>query len=220
MTIRILRTCITLGLLPLVGATVLPPRPLQAVHGDYVEARTASVFAGACHYNGERVTEGKSAITAWDIAGGSFQGIDLSGTKIIAAVGCEDNLAEPSSARRSELIVDAPTDASATAAVAWVRTRCADQLGTVAGLHRQKVLFQRNDEQFNVSADGFAAMAVQPMPNHECCTQPNLVWYQPLMPLDHRRVGYTENAEYDAGRVCDTWQRSDENSAFYGTFSR
>ena len=27
-----------------------------SVRGDYVEVRTASVFAGACHYNGEIVT--------------------------------------------------------------------------------------------------------------------------------------------------------------------
>ena len=35
------------------------------IAGDYVEARTASVFAGACHYNGELVTTGRDAIMAW-----------------------------------------------------------------------------------------------------------------------------------------------------------
>ena len=57
------------------------------------------------------------------------------------------------------------------------------------------------------------------MPNDECCKQPNLVWYSPLMPLDHRKVGYTDSAAYLAGTVGDPWQRSDENSAFYGSFS-
>jgi hypothetical protein len=30
-----------------------------SMRGDYVEVRTASVFAGACHYNGEFVTTGR-----------------------------------------------------------------------------------------------------------------------------------------------------------------
>src|SRR5678815_4830331 len=32
-----------------------------SMRGDYVEVRTASVFAGACHYNGEVVTTGRDA---------------------------------------------------------------------------------------------------------------------------------------------------------------
>ncbi len=37
-----------------------------ALTGDYVEARTASVFAGACHFNGEVVTTGRDAVMAWN----------------------------------------------------------------------------------------------------------------------------------------------------------
>ena len=35
-----------------------------SLRGDYVEVRTASVFAGACHYNGEVVTTGRDAMMA------------------------------------------------------------------------------------------------------------------------------------------------------------
>jgi hypothetical protein len=38
-----------------------------SLRGDYVEVRTASVFAGACHYNGEVVTTGRDAIMAWNV---------------------------------------------------------------------------------------------------------------------------------------------------------
>ena len=58
------------------------------------------------------------------------------------------------------------------------------------------------------------------MPDRACCSQPELVWYQPLMPIEGRRVGYTESAWLDAASIGSTWQRSDENSAFYGTFDR
>ena len=35
------------------------------VKGDYVEARTARVFAGACHYNGELTTTGRDVEMIW-----------------------------------------------------------------------------------------------------------------------------------------------------------
>ena len=41
-----------------------------AVKGDYVEVRTASVFAGPCHYHGELVTTGRDAIMAWNVTSG------------------------------------------------------------------------------------------------------------------------------------------------------
>ena len=38
--------------------------------GDYVEARTASVFCGACHFNGEYMSTGNDAVAAWHFTSG------------------------------------------------------------------------------------------------------------------------------------------------------
>ena len=54
-----------------------------AVKGDYVEVRTASVFAGPCHYNGEVVTTGRDAMMAWNVAEGSFDNVNLAGVKAV-----------------------------------------------------------------------------------------------------------------------------------------
>ena len=63
MKIKIL---LSLALLTCLGST--RPNASSTIVGDYVEARTASVFAGACHYNGELVTTGRDAIMAWNTA--------------------------------------------------------------------------------------------------------------------------------------------------------
>jgi len=80
--------CCALGLL--ISATpASTPRSTAgstAIKGDYVEARTASVFAGACHYNGELVTTGHEAVAAWSFASGSRDGVDLSGVRAAAAI--------------------------------------------------------------------------------------------------------------------------------------
>lgn len=47
-----MRHILVVGLLAL---SVLPVRA-QTLRGDYVEARTCSVYAGGCHYSGEYVT--------------------------------------------------------------------------------------------------------------------------------------------------------------------
>jgi hypothetical protein len=69
-----------------------------------------------------------------------------------------------------------------------------------------------------VTADD-AAINVEAMPNDLCCKMPNLVWYAPLVSLENRKVGYTTKALYGGGEVSEPWQRSGENSAFYGSFS-
>ncbi|MDB5326556.1 MAG: hypothetical protein JWM57_2125 [Phycisphaerales bacterium] len=231
MTKKSLSLTLILAMLPFVGAAspATPAAPQSAtpssvtssvaspVRGDYVEARTASVFAGACHYNGERVTEGRSAVLAWRISGGAFNGVDLAGVKLVAAVVCDDNLAEAGAARKSEFVVDASTDQQATAAVAWAKSKVGDQLGQVGTVRREAVTFRHDADEYQMTAAGFATMKVQAMPDAACCSQPHLVWYQPLMPITARRVGYTVSAAY-TGHANDAWNRSDENSAIYGNF--
>src|SRR5919112_2293945 len=87
-----------------------------SLRGDYVEVRTASVFAGACHYNGEVVTTGRDALMAWKVASGKWQGVDLSGVRVMAIVSADANLSDGNIARKSEVIID--SQASRTQALA------------------------------------------------------------------------------------------------------
>ncbi|HEU4767917.1 MAG TPA: hypothetical protein VFS77_11095, partial [Pyrinomonadaceae bacterium] len=77
-----------------------------SVRGEYVEVRTASVFAGACHYNGEVVTTGRDAMMAWNVTSGKWNGVDLTGVRAMAIVNSTANLAEQNAARQSEIIID------------------------------------------------------------------------------------------------------------------
>ncbi|HUO09643.1 MAG TPA: DUF1326 domain-containing protein [Phycisphaerae bacterium] len=212
----LLLTSLAFASMPSVGST---NNATTKVTGDYVEARTASVFAGACHYNGELVTTGDEAIAAWSISSGNWKGADLTGLRAVAAVACDKNLGQGGN-RRSELLVDSSaTPAQVAAFTDLLRTECGKQLGSIVAVHQGPVSFTRDGRSFTVKADGFASMSVDPMPNDECCKQPNLVWYSPLAPIDNRKVGYTNSAVYAAGIVGDRWDRGGENSAFYGTFS-
>ena len=194
-------------------------KPDHKIAGQYVEVRTASVFTGACHYNGELVTTGQQAVLAWHFTSGQWQGVDLSGVRAIAAVNSDANLGQQA-ARKTELVIDSSaTDAQAKAVAALLREKSAATLGEIVATRRAPVTFTHDNNQYAVSSEGYASMAVQPMPNGECCKQPNLVWYTPLTPIENRKVGFTKSAAYTAATLGDAWAREGENSAFYGSFA-
>jgi len=190
-----------------------------SLRGDYVEVRTASVFAGACHYNGEVVTTGRDAMMAWNVTSGKWQGVDLSGVRAMAIVSSDANLSENNAARQSEIIVDSNASrAQALAVLNALREKYAASLGNVVAVHSAPISFARNGRTYAVVTNE-AAINVEAMPNDLCCKMPNLVWYTPLVGLENRKVGYTSNASYSGRVVGEPWSRSGENSAFYGTFS-
>src|SRR4026209_1213876 len=190
-----------------------------SLRGDYVEVRTASVFAGACHYNGEVVTTGRDAMMAWNVTSGKWQGVDLTGVRVLAIVSADANLGESNAARQSEIIVDA--NASRTQALAMVnalKEKYAASLGNVVEVRSAPISFERKGRTYAVVTNE-AAINVEAMPNVVCCKMPNLVWYTPLVGLENRKVGYTIRAGYSGKTIGTPWSRSRENSAFYGSFS-
>jgi len=190
-----------------------------SLRGDYVEVRTASVFAGACHYNGEVVTTGRDALMAWNVTSGKWQGVDLTGVRVLAIVSADVNLDEKNAPRQSEIIID--SSASRTQALAMtnaLKEKYAASLGKIVEVRTAPITFERNGRTYAVVTNE-AAINVEGMPNDLCCKMPNLVWYAPLVGLENRKVGYTSKALYSGRVVGEPWSRSGENSAFYGTFS-
>ena len=184
--------------------------PRMALAGDYVEARTASVFAGACHINSELMTSGRDAVMAWQFNGG---------IRVMAVVSSTANLSDQTAARKSEMVIDGSASKSLSdAALAAILVRDGSALGQVVSVRRAAITFSHEDREYKVECPGFASLDVQGLPNDDCCKQPNLVWYEPLVKLNGRKVGYTVDAEYSGGKIADSWEREDENGAFYGAF--
>ena len=105
-----LRFLMPVAMLGFVATAPLPtPKADSTIRGDYVEARTASVFCGACHYNGELVTSGRDALLAWSISQGSWNGVDLSGVRAMAAISSDQNLGDPQAVRQCELVSISPS---------------------------------------------------------------------------------------------------------------
>jgi len=209
-----------LAMIVAVSALVLSSQAENvSLRGDYVEVRTASVFAGACHYNGEVVTTGRDAMMAWNVTSGKWQGVDLAGVRVMAIVSADANLGEDNAARRSEIVIDSQASrAQALAMLNALKEKYAASLGKLVAVRSAPISFERNGRTYAVVTTD-AAINVEAMPNDLCCRMPNLVWYTPLVGLENRKVGYTSKALYSGNAVGEPWSRSGENSAFYGSFS-
>src|SRR5688572_1498646 len=76
----------------LLAAAGLSANDKPRITGEYVEARTAEVFAGGCIMNSEAETMGRQAVMAWRITSGTFDGVPLEGLTVAAAVAGDRNL--------------------------------------------------------------------------------------------------------------------------------
>src|SRR5262245_17955316 len=109
---------VAMAIIVAVSALVFSSRAENvSLRGDYVEVRTASVFAGACHFNGEVVTTGRDAMMAWNVTNGAWQGVDLTGVRVMAIVSSNANLSETNAARQSEIIIDSQASRAQTLAM-------------------------------------------------------------------------------------------------------
>lgn len=71
------------GILIVVGSS---PCHAAGIRGDYVEARTNDVFTGPCFSNAEVFITGHQAVMAWKVTEGSYNGVDLAGLTVAAAL--------------------------------------------------------------------------------------------------------------------------------------
>lgn len=176
-----------------------------------VEARTASVFAGACHYGGERTTAGREALVAWHFESGWLAGVDA-----VAAIAGEDNLAEPSSTRRSIVYLsDRATPEQRAAAESILRSRV--DLGRVLEVAVVPIASRFEGDKYRIDGGKLFQLEGELLADRACCKMPLAVWYAPIAPIAAPIVGRNEVFRYSDSRLGSVWERHGENTGFAGT---
>ncbi|MBI5364015.1 MAG: DUF1326 domain-containing protein [Planctomycetes bacterium] len=190
-----------------------------APRGHYAEGRTASVFAGACHYGGEATTAGREALLAWHFEGGRFDGVELAHLDVVAVVVGDDNLAVPESPRHTVLYVGEHASAAQVAAVrSLLSARLGATLGTIDLVRAVPLAIVIEAETYRVESKGLFALRGSMLPDRACCKMPYQVWYAPFAPVERPIVGNNTAFEYRDKRLGRVWSRPDENASFTGTF--
>lgn len=187
-----------------------------AVSARFVEARAASVFAGACHYSSEYTTQGRRAVLGVVVDRGTVAGQDLAGVSFACALAAAGNLADGGE-RRAVLFVDEGLDPARTEAVRELcRTRLAGALGRVERLERVALEVALDGERYAITAGDEIALAGALDPDRACCSMPQNVWYRPLVASDDALVGQSERFTFAVDGLGPRFERRAENNAFVG----
>jgi hypothetical protein len=189
------------------------------LQGDYIEARSASVYAGPCHYSNEAVTDGRSATAAWRFTDGTWKGVSLKGLSAVAVISAKANLAEDIKTRRSVLYLDSRATPQQTAAMrSLFSEKYGAMLGQVVATRAASTQVSNDGLDYRVRVEGVAQLDVNRYPCTHC-TQDAQIWYQPLAPTRNIIVGKTTRTAFNDKALGLSWDDKQEaNSAFVGTF--
>jgi hypothetical protein len=195
------------------------------ITGEYVEARTAEVFAGGCIMNSEAETMGRQAIMAWRITSGSFDGVSLDGLTVAAAVAGDRNLGmremggeEPTAVKAIIMVDPRATSAQRDALVRLVRELSNGLITDVIRVDVAPVRFATSQRYVEVSVPGSVTLTV----NREMTHDPScgaMQWFTPFTRIANAAMGVAEAHEYSGHGLGTQWSAPHKRSAFFGTFS-
>lgn len=191
-----------------------------SVQGEYIEARSASVYTGACHFGAEFVDGGKEATLVWNIQHGTWNDVSLDGLTVVAIVTAKNNLAIDTETRKSVLYVDTDTTAAQRIALRnMLATKQAEVLGDIVAMQSAPLSFAKEGTRFDVTVGEVLALSANRYPC-AACTQPHQIWYQPLAPVQNAIVGKSEVYRYQDTHLAVTWHQGGAvNNVFVGDFS-
>jgi hypothetical protein len=213
--------------LMLVAAATLLAVPAFAagpVTGEYVEARTAEVFAGGCIMSSEAETIGRQAVLAWRIDSGIYGGESLEGLTVVAAVSGDRNLGireiggeAPSYVHAAIYVDERATPAQQRALVDLARELSRDLITEVVETTAVPIRFDNGNDRVTVVA-GDARLVIQKRVAHKpgCGA---MKWFTPFTTLDAPTLGLALEHGFSGPALNTRWEAPNRKSAFHGTFT-
>jgi hypothetical protein len=200
------------------------PAAATSVTGDYVEARTAEVFAGGCIMGSEGEPSGREAILAWRVGQGTVNGVSLDGLAVVAVVAADTSLSMHEIGGAAPRVVKAAlrVDGRASAAqrdalITLARTLAPSVVTDIVDVKAVPIAFSRDGHHVEVHA-GEAALDVSAHLHHD----PNcgaLQWFEPLAATSGAELGLTRTQAWTGSSLGSQWDQTDRKSSFIGTFA-
>lgn len=213
----------------------------EQVRGDYIEARTADIYTGPCFSNAEIFATGHQAVCAWKVTEGSWDGIDLAGLSIAAAIRGTTTFSEDKADEaRSVLIVDQrATPAQRDALIAMAKSLAGDRLRHVEAVRTATLALtiEGHDDATPEApaehadahdmpmaprgffwAPGMAEIATRPFEKTDHVCGNESVAYPPLSKGVTALPAYTTAHRFGGKGLNTTWNDPNCRSSFVGHF--
>lgn len=210
-----------------IGANAEKPAD-TTIEGRYVEVRSCDVYTAACYANSETSLEGKEAILTWDITQGAWEGVDLTGLKVMAVVRTKSTLTKsPEKAKQPKTILVVDEKATGTQKEALMQF-AKSMAGSLA-----KDIVKVEDSAITVDVQGCAKgtcaavtagdlveIKARCLHNGDKTCGNDEPYYPPLTKLDSAMAHFTELDSFQGEGLGVKWSDTGRRSAYVGTFSR
>lgn len=214
---------IVIAALALGAGSPAPSDPAIIVTGDYVEARTAEVFTGACMLGNEADTLGREAILAWRVARGQANGVALDGLSVVAVVAADRNLgmhelgAEKPSLVKTLLLVDERASAAQREALVRVARSLSPLVRGIVEVRAVPVAFARAGDEVRVRAAEASLDVTTTFEHSPVCGA--MQWFNPLATTTTSELGLARLNAWSGAVLDARWSQVDRKSSFVGTFA-
>jgi hypothetical protein len=196
------------------------------VQGEYVEARTADVFTGACFANSEVGLTGDLAVFGWKITKGTWQGVNLDGLGVVAAVKASNTLGDVYTSAypvKAVLIVDESASPEQRLALkSFAQRMGGDLLQDIVRIEYLPVSLKLDGNIHNatatLTAGSLAKIQTRSIHSGDHICSNEEVWYQPLTKLGHAMPAYTIAHNFKGEGLGTVWSSPSRRSGFVGNF--
>ena len=205
-------------------AFVLADTSPGVISGDYLETRSAEVFAGPCVANSEVNLVGDQAILSWRINRGSWEGVPVDGLMVIAVVKARGTIGDPYEniyPAKAVLIVDErATPKQRRALERFARAKGGELLDNVVSVEAAPIHFDaRKHGSVVLAASDIVRIETRNMKagDHLCGNED--ICYLPMTQLTHSMPVFTLVNQFAGNGLDVKWRIADKSSAFFGTFT-
>jgi hypothetical protein len=199
----------------------------NSVRGEYIEARTADVYTGACFANSESGQVGELAVMGWRIEKGTFDGVRLDGLMVVGVVKANSTLGDihsPTYPVKAVVIVDGKaTPEQRLALQAFAKKMGGDLMSDVVRVEAQPMTFEIKENNVHTAtatmkAGLLAEIKTRAMGKGDHICSNEEVWYQPLTKVEHAMPAYTMSHNFKGDGLGTKWSSPDKRSAFVANF--
>jgi hypothetical protein len=194
------------------------------IRGQYLEARTCDVFAGACFANADTGLTGKNAVLAWKIDTGTMNGTKLDGLGVLAVISTAETLGlKQSVIGRAVVIVDEKaTPAQRQSLVQFVQKQAGRLVGEVVAIRSSSI----NLSICNCDGEGCATLTAGmvkiatrciDLEHDKACGNESTI-YSPLVRGVSAKPAYATEHSFTGTDLNETWSDSGRRGAFVGSF--
>jgi len=198
----------------------------QQIRGDYLESRSTDVYVAQCFANGEVGLTGNDALMAWHVEQGAWDGIQLDGLTVAAAVRARATLGDPYGdpyPAQAVLMVDSAANAQQREAlIALAKHNGGRLLENVVRVEYVPVLLDMPVDPHQggavLRAGKLASIVTRPLNHHDHICGNEVNFYPPLTSVSDAVSAVALTDEFQGEGLGTQWSSHGRRSAYLARF--